>query len=191
MTLRRAVALAIVLPLAAALVWALSIVLPKRPVRMASTTSAAAAPQTPAPPGRKIKARLFYVSDGGQRLMSVEQDVPFGEGTVEQAKAIVGAQLTPIAEPLVSAIPAGTALRALFVTSEGDAYVDFSRDLVAAHPGGSMNELLTIHTIVQVLTENLPSIRAVQLLVDGKEVETLAGHLDLRRPLPREPGWVE
>ena len=31
----------------------------------------------------------------------------------------------------------------------------------------------------------------LQVLVDGKEVETLAGHLDLRRPLAREPGWVE
>ena len=191
MTLRRAVALAIVFPLAAALVWALLVVLPKRPVRMASATSAATPPQAPVLPGRKIKARLFYVSDGGQRLMSVEQDVPFGEGTVEQAKAIVGAQLTPVVEPLVSAIPAGTALRALFVTPEGDAYADFSRELVASHPGGSMNELLTIHTLVQVLTENLPGVRAVQVLVDGKEVETLAGHLDLRRPLPREPGWVE
>ena len=33
----------------------------------------------------------------------------------------------------------------------------------------------------------MPAITAVQMLVDGKEVETLAGHVDLRRPLGRMP----
>ena len=83
----------------------------------------------------------------------------------------------------MSAIPAGTTLRALFITEGGEAYVDLSRELAAAHPGGSMNELLTVYTIVNALTVNLPAVTSVQLLVDGKEVETLAGHVDLRRPL--------
>jgi hypothetical protein len=40
-------------------------------------------------------------------LTAVEREVPFGENSVEQAKAIVGAQIAPAAAPLVSAIPAG------------------------------------------------------------------------------------
>jgi hypothetical protein len=31
----------------------------------------------------------------------------------------------------------------------------------------------------------------VQVLVDGKEVDTLAGHVDLRRPLAKNLSWVE
>ena len=31
---------------------------------------------------------------------------------------------------------------------------------------------------------------AVQILVDGREVDTLAGHVDLRRPLERNMKWV-
>jgi hypothetical protein len=54
-----------------------------------------------------------------------------------------------------------------------------------------MNELLTIYTIVHALTFNLPAVTAVQLLVDGKEVDTLAGHVDLRRPLPRNLAWLD
>jgi len=46
-------------------------------------------------------------------------------------------------------------------------------------------ELLTIYTIVDALTENLPVVRSVRILVDGKEVDTLAGHVDLRRPLEK------
>ena len=41
--------------------------------------------------------------------------------------------------------------------------------------------MLTIYTIVNALTENLPAVTAVQVLVDGKEVDTLAGP---RRPAP-------
>ena len=32
---------------------------------------------------------------------------------------------------------------------------------------------------------NLPAVTGVQILIDGKEVDTLAGHVDLRRPLRR------
>jgi hypothetical protein len=43
---------------------------------------------------------------------------------------------------------------------------------------------------VDVLTANLPAITAVQVLVDGREVDTLAGHVDLRRPLQENTRWI-
>jgi spore germination protein GerM len=158
--------------------------------RQPAPPAAASAANTSAPAaqvsqGRKIKAQLFYVSDDGMRLVGVEQDVPYAEQPVDQAKEILNAQVAPVAAPLVSAVPAGTLLRALFLTENGQAYVDLSRDVVTAHPGGSLNEMLTIYTIVHALTFNLPAVTSVQLLVDGKEVDTLAGHVDLRRPLSK------
>ena len=164
----------------------------KRPQSAAAGTAvAAAAPTAPAPPGRKIKAHLYYVADDGMRLTSVERDVPYGEGPVEQAREIVAAQVAPVVDPLVSAVPAGTTVRALFVTEKGEAFVDLSKDVVSAHPGGTMNELLTVYTIVNAVTENLPAVTSVQLLVDGKEVDTLAGHIDLRRPLTKNLAYVQ
>lgn len=158
----------------------------------ATTRAAAAAPATaPAPPGRKIKAHLFYVSDDGTRLTSVERDIAYGEGTAEQAREIITAQIGAVAEPLVSAIPPGTTLRALFITDKGQAYVDLSREVAAAHSGGATDELLTVYTLVNALTMNLPAVTSVQLLVDGKEVDTLAGHIDLRRPLAKNADWVQ
>jgi spore germination protein GerM len=172
---------------AVALAWLLFVRLPGRYSADPAPSSAAppAAPAT-ATQGRNIKAQLFYVADDGVSLKTVERDVPFGENTAEQAKAIVSAQVAAATEPLVSAIPTGTTLRALFITSGGEAYVDMSRELVTGHPGGSTNELLTIRTLVDALTANLPAITAVQLLVDGKELDTLAGHVDLRRPFTRK-----
>jgi spore germination protein GerM len=155
------------------------------PVALAPASVAAVAPAPAPSAGKKIKAQLFYVSDDGMRLVGVERDVPYAEKPVDQAREILNAQMTPVAAPLVSAVPPGTVLRALFLTEGGQAYVDLSRDVTTAHPGGSLSEMLTIYTIVHALTFNLPAVTAVQLLVDGKEVDTLAGHVDLRRPLSK------
>ena len=156
----------------------------------AATTTASAPAAAPGGPSRTIKARLFYVSDDGTRLTSVEREVPFAEGT-EQAREIVNAQIAPVDGPLVSAVPPGTALRAVYITGRGDAYVDLSGEAVTAHPGGTLNELLTVYTIVDALAVNLPAVQSVQILIDGKEVATLAGHVDLRQPLTKNLGLVQ
>ena len=191
MTWRRATQTAGLTIVAAGLGWLLFVGLPRWYGPRAPGAIAAAPSQPPAPPGRKIKAHLFYVTDDGTQLTSVERDVTYGEGSMEQAKAIINAQIAPATEPLVSPVPAGTTLRALFVTPKGEAYVDLSRELAEAHPGGSLNELLTVYALVDALTVNLPAITAVQVLIDGKEVETLAGHVDLRRPLAKDLRWVQ
>jgi len=145
-----------------------------------------AAPATP-----KIKARLFYLSDDGLRLVEVEREVPVGQGTVQQARRLVEAQLEPVAAPRLSAIPDGTKLRALYVDAQGQAFVDLSREVATAHSGGVLEEILTVYSVVNAITANLPAVRAVQILVDGHEVDTLAGHVDLRRPLTRGAAWVQ
>ena len=190
MTARRVLGFGAMAVALGAIGWALFVGLP----RAYRPRPQAAPPATPAPaaaPGRRIKARLFYVSEDGTRLSGVERDVPYGDGAAAQAQEIIKAQLAPPATPLISAVPAGTTLRALYLTSNGAAYVDLSREVVNAHPGGSLDELLTIYSIVNALTMNLPAVTSVQVLVDGKETDTLAGHVDLRRPLTKNVSWVE
>jgi len=192
MTFRRALFVGIAL-VAVGLGWLAFFSATRWSGRTGQAAAAAPAPPVaaPAPPGRKIKAHLYYVSEDGMRLTSVERDVAYGEGPLEQAREIITAQIAPATEPLVSPVPHGTTLRALFLTGHGDAYVDLSREAATAHAGGSISELLTIYAIVNALTTNLPAVTSVQLLVDGKEVETLAGHVDLRRPLTKNLAWVE
>lgn len=153
--------------------------------------ASAPSPASGASAGRKIKARLYYVSTDGTTLTGVDREVAYGDGTAAQAREIVSAQLAPVAAPLVSAIPAGTTLRALYLNDKGEAYVDLSKEAASAHTGGSQDELLTIYTVVNALTSNLPGVTSVQLLVDGKEVDTLAGHVDLRKPLGKNSDLVE
>lgn len=132
---------------------------------------------------RKIRARLFFVAGDGEHLVPIEQEVPYGEGTTEQARRIVEAALAAPPAPYVTPIPPGTKLKTIFVTPKGEAYVDLTSELKKNHPGGTTNEILTVYSLVDALTSNLPAITGVQILVDSKEIDTLAGHLDLRRPL--------
>jgi hypothetical protein len=40
------------------------------------------------------------------------------------------------------------------------------------------------------VTANLPRVQRVQILVEGKEVDTIAGHVDVRRPLQGDMSLV-
>jgi len=156
------------------------------PRYLAETAEQPAPPESaPRPAARHIKATLYYVSDDGLRLVPLEREIPFGEGVLDQAKRIVEAQLAPVQPPLTSAVPLGTTLRSVYISERGEAFVDLSPEIATAHAGGALNELLTVYSIVDALTTNLPAVTGVQILVDGREVDTLAGHVDLRRPLAK------
>ena len=123
--------------------------------------------------------------------MPVEHEIPLAEGTVAQARAVVEAQLgTTPPEPLAATIPADTKLRGLYLSAQNEAFVDLDASVRTKHPGGSMNELFTVYTIVNAVTTNLPDVQSVQVLIDGREVDTLAGHVDLRRPLRKNESLI-
>ena len=178
--------------LAAAAVWWLLFVAVPRWYRGDAAAPVADGQAAAADPAarRKITATLFFISEDGMSLVPVQREVAFAEPDVEQARQIVEAQIAPAAAPLASAIPPGTKLRAIFVSERGDAFVDLSGEVTARHTGGALDELFTVYAIVNSLTVTLPAITRVQILVDGREVDTLAGHVDLRNPLSKNLTWV-
>lgn len=155
----------------------------------AATPNAKATAATPTET-RKIHATLFYVASSGNELVPVSHEVPYGSTPGEQARQILQAQLQAPPDGLLSAIPTGTVLRTVYLTPSGQAYVDFSPEISTSHTGGSLDEILGVYAIVDALTVNLADVSSVQILVDGKEVDTLAGHVDLRTPLTRSLKWV-
>ena len=137
-----------------------------------------------------IIATLYYATPDGQALAAVKREVPLAEGARAQGRQILESELEAAPAPYLSAIPPGTMLRAFYITDRGDAFVDLSPEISTAHPGGSTNEMLTVYAIVNTITTNLTSVQRVQILIGGMEVDTLAGHIDLRRPFQREMSIV-
>lgn len=85
---------------------------------------------------------------------------------------------------LVPVLPSHAVLRAVATAEdEGTVTVDFSRELVTGHPGGSVSELLTVYGLANTLAENFPHLRQVRILVEGESAETIKGHVDLREPV--------
>jgi hypothetical protein len=147
----------------------------------------AAAPAVP-----KIKATLYFASEDGLHLVPSERDVPLAEGAVAQARSILEAQLAAEAQaPLMSTIPKGAALRGIYVSDRNEVFVDLDPAIRTAHPGGTMQELMTVYTIVNAVLTNLPKLQEVQILIGGQEADTLAGHVDLRRPLKKDSSLIQ
>jgi spore germination protein GerM len=152
--------------------------------------TASSTPAAEVADARKIRATLFYVAENGVQLVPVDREVGYADETSEQARLLLEALIKPVEAPMVSAIPTGVTLKTVLLSEKGDAFVDFSPELSTNHTGGSLDELLTVYAIVDTLTVNLPAIARVQILIDGKEADTLAGHIDLRRPLAKNLTWT-
>lgn len=135
-------------------------------------------------------AVLFHVAEDGTALVTRTVEIPAEGDPLTRARIVAEQQLVPPGLPLRSAFPAGTRLRGIYLTAEGNAFVDLSADVSAAHPGGSLDELFTVYALVNALVSNVQEIAAVQILIEGREVDTLAGHVDLRRPLGLAMQWV-
>ena len=148
------------------------------------------APTGGASEGRRIQATLFYVSDDGGGLVASNRAVLYGPTSVEQARRIVEAVVEAPPDGRRSAIPTGTTVRSVFLAGSGQAYVDLGGAIVSGHTGGSLDEALAVYAVVNALTVNLPGITTVQILVEGQQVDTLAGHIDLRYPLAKSLDWV-
>jgi spore germination protein GerM len=187
---RRAIVATVAFAGGAFVLWWLLFSAVPRWFRGSATPTATPAASPTAAAQRKITATLFFTAEDGLSLVPVQREVPLAEPVVEQARQIILAQIAAPSQPLATTIPSDTKLRAIYLSDRGDLFVDFSPELTARHTGGSLDELFTVYAIVNAATVNLPAITRVQILIDGKEVDTLAGHVDLRNPLAKNLTWV-
>jgi hypothetical protein len=127
--------------------------------------------------------RLFFPSLTKEGLLEPEERKIYSSDQVAvEAKQIVAELIAGSKERRDPPLPAETKLREVFITPEGLAVVDLTKEAASNHPGGISQEITSIYAIVNSLTQNLPSVERVQILLEGGEAETLAGHLDLTRP---------
>lgn len=147
----------------------------------------------PSPPTlsqeRKQLITLFFPDSNSGLLVGEEREIERYPVITDQIKECFR-QLNqgPRKPGLSPVIPAATELKEVFLDIDnGIAYVDFSPEISTNHPGGIEAELFTIYAIINTLCHNFPAIKKVQILIDSREEETLAGHLFIQLPLM--PDW--
>jgi spore germination protein GerM len=125
---------------------------------------------------------LFFASPDGVALVREGREVDACGEPKECVEEVVGELINGPMGNLTPTLPSATTLRG--VSIEGDkALIDLGDEIVNGLPGGSNSEMLAVYSIVNTVAVNFPRIRLVKLKINGKEAETLKGHLDLRDPL--------
>lgn len=113
------------------------------------------------------------------RMAAVMRRVPAGQRGAEAAlrEMTIGKVPRRCSRPL----PAGTRVLGVHV-SRGVATADFSGEFVSRFLGGADNEGVVVYSVVNTLT-SLSGIDRVRILVEGKPIESIGGHLDVSGPL--------
>ncbi|MEE4112763.1 MAG: GerMN domain-containing protein [Desulfobacteraceae bacterium] len=126
----------------------------------------------------------LYFADATRPLLIAEARIMVNPGEPTAfSRQLVLELINGSARGNLATIPKETRLRSFFLLGDGTAVVDFSAHLQENHPGSCRLEQLTLFSIVNSLILNVPEVDQVQILVDGAEVQTLAGHLPLEFPL--------
>ncbi len=147
-------------------------------VSAGSAASSAAKSNTP----KKMDIKVYYPDEQGMKLIAVKRTIKT-DGADKYTAAMKSLLQGTKEKGQIVVIPKQTKLKGVKVKGEV-AYVDFSQDLVKHFTGGSTGEEMLVGSVVDTLTE-FSEIKKVQILVEGKEIETLAGHMDLSEPLSR------
>ena len=107
-----------------------------------------------------------------------------GKGAVLDAALIALLATNKEKGMLANLIPQGTKLLEPIKIDKHIAQVNLSKEFVDNFSGGSDQEALTLNSVVATVVHNSEGkARKVQILVDGKNVESLGGHYDLAAPL--------
>lgn len=137
--------------------------------------------------GVRGELTLYFASPDAQRLVPERRRVP-----AERANP-KGALLELIRGPapgssLVRTLPPDERLLGFRVQGTL-ATVDLGPEIRTAAASGTAGEVLVVFSIVNTLTE-WSQIKSVRILIDGRAIDTLTGHLELSQPIGRDDGII-
>jgi hypothetical protein len=138
------------------------------------------------------KEVLLYFSDSeGEYLIGEKRKILGKNEAEEEAKETIVELIKGPKGKLIPTLPPRSRLLTLKISDAGVAKVNFNAALSRDHPGGSSAEMMTVYSIVNSLALNFPRIKRVQILIDGKPIETITGHLSLRQSIPPKPDLIK
>lgn len=126
----------------------------------------------------QITLYVAYDDAGVLRPKPVRIPLPAGrqERAAEMLRALVNLYLDKFSPHPLSA---GSEIRDVYMVDPGLAVIDLNAAFADGHRSGVLVEELTVISLVETLSANIPGITRVKVLVEGNERDTLAGHADL------------
>lgn len=143
--------------------------------------------------GEGIEYSFFYPSTDGEYLKSVKKKVVKEDDLKNQIKTVVIELFKGPGEEnknLYNPFSENLKLNEFYLIDKSIVVVDLNDSIYENLLGGADDEILTIYSIVDTISYNFPFVRATQIIINGREAETLAGHIDISRPLRFDPRWI-
>ncbi len=142
--------------------------------------AADAFPVAPPASGPTETVTLYVADDAAGVLRARSAQIPLPGGRQQRAEELLRALLRIYQQP-DSAHPLAPAgdIRSIYLVDPGAAVIDLNAAFADQHRSGILSEQLTVNSLVETLAANVPGVSRVNILVEGKTRETLAGHADL------------
>lgn len=146
----------------------------------AKTQQGLAGPEAPEAQGKEETIRILvaYDDDLALRWRSTRVFMPEERDLRAQAalRAVLSQYLqTPSPHPLAR----GADVKDVYLLNGDTALIDTTAQFADGHPSGILLEEMTLASLIETLSANVPGISRVKFLVEGKERHTLSGHADL------------
>lgn len=125
--------------------------------------------------------RIYYPIDN--RLQIVEKRLPKRTKQIAIAEAVIEEFFKGNENTKISYIPQDVKLLGLYKDPDHILYIDLSDELRRNFQGDAFSEYLLLKGIYESLISNLQDFQEFKILIEGKEMETLGGHLYLKYTL--------
>ena len=130
--------------------------------------------------GNTERVTLYVAYDDIGILRAQPAQVPLPSVRQQRAEEVLRALITLyLDKSSPHPLPPGSDIRSIYLVDPGLAVIDINAAFADGHRSGVLDEELTIASLIQTLSANIPGILKVKILVEGRQRETLAGHADL------------
>ncbi len=142
-------------------------------------------------PSAAWTATLCFGDEAGRNLIQEHRIISSAQSPEKKAEALLKELLKGPISRGTRTLPQQTHELGFLFDQEGVLTIDFSSELRANHPGGSAAELLTVYSVVNTMTMNIPEVMRVHILIEGNKIDNIAGHVDCREPLEPRPDIIQ
>lgn len=131
---------------------------------------------------------LYFANDTFEYLVPERRTIKVASGDTVEKTIVTELINGPKESGHIKTIPSESKLLSI-ETKNNVCFVNFSKDFIEKHSGGTTAELLTIYSIVNSLTE-LTTIDKVQFLIEGEKKEEYI-HMSFNEPIVRDKSIIK
>lgn len=134
-------------------------------------------------PGAPLRMVRLYFGARDHVAMVGEDRAIVDPGADDKLAEAIAREVFLGSETGVFGLARTTKVRAFYRAPDGTGYLDLSSDLMSRWPQGDGLEWVSLGALVRSITENVPSIRSVQILLEGRVIQRTPGSIPLDLPL--------